>query len=89
MKLTQLLTVHFGLRNQDTARYHRSILLLPIYFNLRTNESDDSFGIIFGTNHKQLVTDMKNSITVRNTHMSVLKNAGTYKITSHKVFYLE
>ena len=89
MKLTKLLAIHFGLCNQNTARYHRSILLFPVYFNLRTNERNDSFGIIFGTNHKQLVADVENSITVRNAHMSVLKNTRTYKVTSHKVFHLK
>ena len=73
MKLTQLLTIHFRLCNQNTAGYHRSILLFPIHFNFRTDKSNNGFRIVLCTNHKQLITKMEDSITIRNTDMTVLQ----------------
>ena len=85
MKLTQLLTIHFRLCNQNTAGYHRSILLFPIHFNFRTDKSNNGFRIVLCTNHKQLITKMEDSITIRNTDMTVLQYTRTNKVTPHEV----
>ena len=39
-----------------------------------TDKSNNGFRIILCTNHKQLITKMENSITIRNTDMTVLQN---------------
>ena len=92
MQLTHRLTVDRRLRHQDTARHHRlvfRILVFPIDFNLRTDESLDSFRIVFGAYDVHLISDMKHGFRCRDMHFTVLQDTRTYQVTRQEVLQLQ
>ena len=88
VQFAQTLAIHLRLSNQDSTRYHRSILLFPIHLYGRTDESNDSFGIILGTNHIQLVAYMEDCITIRDADMTILQDTRDNELTPHELLHL-
>ena len=89
MKFTQTLAVHLRLSDQDTTGNHRYILLLPIDLNLRADESDNGFSIVFRTHHQHLIAHVEDCITIGDAYVSILKNTRNDEIASHKILDLQ
>ncbi|CDD48403.1 uncharacterized protein BN800_01404 [Bacteroides sp. CAG:875] len=91
VKFSQGFSVDVRLCHQYTTGNHRFVLLIggiPILFNFRTDESHDSFRIIFGTYQKHAVAQTKHRTGIRRNHVSVLDDACTHKITRQEILYL-
>ena len=61
------LAIDTGVGNQDTLGYQRLVRLFEVDVELRSDECHDGFLVSLGTDDQHLITQVEDSVTVRDT----------------------
>ena len=75
VEASQLLTVDFGLSDEDTTVNHWGVLLFPVYMYFFSDKGSYRFGIFFGAYDEELVSYVEYRLMVGDTDVPLMAYA--------------